>query len=110
MLRNALIIAISGLLLLGCQYHYTLKIVAQPAPSQALAPLESPETLETPRALENSPEPFKAAKPLSISPGDFQASQTQGGAMVNVLINLNLLKPTSVSTDAAAQLSGIPGL
>ena len=114
---KALLMAMAGLLLLGgCTYNYTLhiwavpaiKTAAQQATSSPLSPNWEPDS-NAPRAAEPSAEPFKASKPLSISPRDFQASQSQGGSMVNVLINLNLLKPTSVSTDAQGTLSGIPG-
>ena len=118
---KAFLMAMAGLLLLGgCTYKYSITIVAAPAPPAQPAIEGAPSSsnvpnseplggLGAPRAAEPSAEPFKASKPLSISPRDFQASQSQGGSMVNVLINLNLLKPTSVSTDAQGTLSGIPG-
>ena len=99
------------LILSGCSYNYHLHITAStipPADTIQVEGMPNPRSAVEPR--EESPSPTKTGKPLSISPGDFQANQTQGGAMVNVLINLNLLKPTSVSTDANAQLQGIPGL
>ena len=93
----------------SCSYHYTLTIAPTPVP--AITNQATPEALgNLSKAAEPSPEPFKSSKPMSIAPGDFQATQSQGGSMVNVIINLNLLKPTSVSTDAAASLQGIPGL
>lgn len=98
MKRMALFFLLS-LLCLGCQYHYTLYIAPSPAPMG-----EPMMAKELPPQGETAPKP---STPLSIAPSDFQATQSQGGSMVNVLINLNLLKPTAVSTDTS--LSGIPG-
>lgn len=101
-------IAIMGCLLLGCQSHYTLIIIASPEPNRSidsttpsLTDNHSPLTKETESAL---------TKPLSITPGNFIAEQNKGGAMVNVLLNLNLVKPVSTSTDTNLQLHGIPGI
>lgn len=106
-------LAIMGCLLLGCQSHYTLIIIASPEPGRtvdAMTPSSPDEARSLSKESELAPTTPALTKPLSITPGNFSAEQNKGGAMVNVLLNLNLVKPVSTSTDANLQLQGIPGM
>jgi hypothetical protein len=102
------------LLLLGCQSHYTLYIIASPIPlPQATGdPTDSGLTgtkdLDPPTVPALPPQ--APSKFMTNTPGAFTATQSRGGSMVNVTINLNLEKPTAVSTQTPISVSGIPGM
>jgi len=75
----------------GCTYHYSLVINAAPTPSLQPDTNPAPRSFIDPKEAGDPMVEGKAnKKPMSISPGDFQANQSQGGTMVNVLIKLIL--------------------
>jgi len=103
------------LLLLGCQSHYTLYIVASPIPlPQAVGDPATDEGITGTKDLDPPTVPALPPQPLgkfmTNTPGAFTATQSRGGSMVNVTINLNLEKPTAVSTQTPISVSGIPGM
>lgn len=109
-MNKLILILLSGLLFGGCTYHYHLNIVVgNPDPNYIQIHSDDPQT-EPPKdqSKPNLLSPQAQTSPMSIDPGEFNASQTKGGNMVNVVLNLNLAKPTEVTTDTA--LSGVPGL
>lgn len=110
---NKLLLIILISLLVGCTYHYHLNIVIGESADPNKIQIEESVGVEPPPK-DQSPlkpgllSPQAQAGPMSIEPGQFSASQTKGGNMINIILNLNSAKPTEVTTDTA--LSGIPGL
>lgn len=102
------------LFLSGCTYYYHLNIVigepSDPNKIQIDDPVGVEPSLKVPPAAAGPGllSPQAQAGPMSIEPGQFSASQTKGGNMINIILNLNSAKPTEVTTDTS--LSGIPGL
>ena len=97
------------LILGGCAYHYTLHVSIAPPASPTLP--EGDFEVVQPGVKPANPDfvkPQAQSGPMSIEPGQFTVSQSKGGNMINVVLNLNSAKPVEVTTDAA--VSGIPGM
>jgi hypothetical protein len=106
------LILLSIILLSGCTYHYHLNIViGDNPPPPASQSIEEQSSVEPAKVNPTKPadlSPLAQTAPMSIEPGQFTASQTKGGNMINIVLNINSAKPTEVTTDTS--VSGIPGL
>lgn len=105
-----LIVALATLLILGgCTYHYALHVSIAPGASPTLPEGDS-EGIQTGVKPANPDfvKPQAQSGPMSIEPGQFTVSQSKGGNMINVVLNLNSAKPTEVTTETSVH--GIPGM
>lgn len=100
------------LILGGCTYHYALYVSIAPPASPTLPEGDSEAVEQRPPAVKpinpDGIRPRSQSGPMSIEPGQFTVSQSKGGSMINVVLNLNSAKPVEVTTDAAVH--GIPGM
>lgn len=108
------IIAILATLLIlgGCTYHYSLHVSIGPPASPTLPDGDSEGVEQKPPAVKpvnpDFVKPQAQSEPMSIEPGQFTVSQSKGGSMINVVLNINSAKPVEVTTDTS--LSGVPGM
>lgn len=100
------------LILGGCTYHYALHVSIAPQASPTMPEGDSESVEQKPPAVKPANpdfvKPQAQSGPMSIEPGQFTASQSKGGNMINVVLNVNSSKPTEVTTDTS--LSGVPGM
>ena len=97
--------ALFAFLAFGCTYHYSLSVITGTEPPRAQERVTHREEVQ-PRVTEESPS--ITSKPQSIQPGDFKVSQSNGGTMVNINLYVNQLRPLTVSTNAEADVQGLP--
>lgn len=97
------------LILGGCTYHYALHVSIAPQASPTPHEGDSEGIQEPVKPVNpNLIKPQAQSGPMSIEPGQFTVSQSKGGNMINVVLNLNSAKPTEVTTETS--VSGIPGM